>query len=268
MEVFVLIHPYFYSMLLHSPTQLLHAPQKIVSLVPSQTELLFDLGLDERVTGITKFCVHPPGWKKTKMIIGGTKNIHVEKIKAIAPDLVIANKEENVKEQVEQLAQYFNVWVTDVFDLESALQMIGDIGHLTQTSNKTTQLIGGIKQGFENLTRPPQNIKTCYLIWRQPYITIGGDTFISDMMLKCGLENIYATEKRYPEVDITSLREKGGELMILSSEPYPFKQEHKNELQQLLPGVKIIFADGEMFSWYGSRLLHSPVYFQKLISII
>jgi ABC-type Fe3+-hydroxamate transport system substrate-binding protein len=251
-------------MLLSSPCQLTHQPKRIISLVPSQTELLFELGLDDAVVGITKFCIHPKDWRKTKTIIGGTKNINPEKIKSLNPDLIIANKEENVKEQVKALAIEYPVYVSDISTLNEAINMMNDIGILTNTTLKANTIINNIKQGFDGIT-PANNISTAYFIWRNPYMTVGGDTFIHDMLARCGFSNIYAAQTRYPEVDINKLKEKKCQLLLLSSEPYPFKQKHIDELQEHLPNTRIILADGEMFSWYGSRLLHSPAYFSHFI---
>ncbi len=256
----------FSCMMLHSPADLGYLPKRIISLVPSQTELLFHLGLDKAVVGITKFCVHPGEWKTGKTIIGGTKNINLQKIKQLQPDLIIANKEENVKEQVEALAEDYAVWVSDIAVLDDALQMIKDVGQLTNTSVKADELIYKTKENFNNLHLPAKKIKTAYLIWRNPYMTVGGDTFIHDMLQRCGVENIFAAVNRYPAIDVQELKEKGCELLLLSSEPYPFKQKHIDELQSHLPGTKIILADGEMFSWYGSRLLHAPGYFNSIFN--
>ena len=253
-------------MILHSPADLGYLPKRIISLVPSQTELLFHLGLDVAVAGITKFCVHPVEWKTNKTIIGGTKNISLQKIKQLEPDLIIANKEENVKEQVEALAEDYPVWVSDIAVLDDALQMIKDVGQLTNTSVKADELINKTKENFSNLLLPAKKIKTAYLIWRNPYMTAGGDTFIHDMLQRCGVENIFAAANRYPAIDVQELKEKGCELLLLSSEPYPFKKKHIDELQLHLPGTKIILADGEMFSWYGSRLLHAPGYFNSIFN--
>lgn len=251
-------------MLLFSPAQLPFQPERIISLVPSLTELLYDLGLQEQVIGITKFCVHPPEWKKEKTIIGGTKNIHPGKIKGLAPDLIIANKEENVKEQVEALAIDHTVYVTDINTFEDALDMIKNIGLITHTAAKANIIISRIKEGFTAIN-PIDDLPTAYLIWQNPYMTIGGDTFISDILAKCGFQNIYARQTRYPEVDIECLKEKKCKLLLLSSEPYPFKQTHIDELQHKLPGTKITLVDGEMFSWYGSRLMYGPAYFNELL---
>jgi len=209
------------------------APSRIVSLVPSQTELLYDLGLEAAVAGITKFCIHPPQWFKNKKRIGGTKSVHIEQVKALEPDLIIANKEENVKEQVDELAKDFPVWTSDISNLEQALQMISAIGDITHTSIKAQALIAAINNRFAQLTIQKTNTRTAYLIWQHPYMSIGGDTFIHDMLTRCGFENI-------------------------------FKKEHLTELQKQLPSTKILLADGEMFSWYGSRLLLAPAYFESL----
>jgi len=262
------VDDYFYEMILQSVNELTYTPSNIISLVPSQTELLFDLGLDKEVNGITKFCVHPAEWRKTKTIVGGTKNINAAVIKKLHPDLIIANKEENRQDQVEALAKKYPVWLTDISDLQGALKMIHDIGELTSTSKKAVVIIEQIKTAFEKLKPKNKKIKTCYLIWQKPYMTVGKDTFINDMMEQCGFENVYAHKKRYPVIDIHELNRTNCELLILSSEPYPFKQKHINELQQQLPGIKIILADGEMFSWYGSRLLKAVAYFAKLNSTL
>jgi ABC-type Fe3+-hydroxamate transport system substrate-binding protein len=255
-------------MMLHSPLQLNNQPKRIVSLVPSQTELLFHLELNATVAGITKFCIHPLCWKKEKKIIGGTKDINLEKINAINPDLIIANKEENVKEQVEALAAQYNVWVTDVSNLEESLQMINDIGSLTHTKEKAGSIVSSIKQQFNTIHPSVNKIRTAYLIWRNPYMTVGRDTFIHDMLTRSGFENIYRAAKRYPVIDIETLQQQDCELLLLSSEPYPFKQIHIDELQQQLPQTKIMLVDGELFSWYGSRLLYAPDYFNQLLQTL
>lgn len=255
-------------MILKNTADLNHLPKRIISLVPSQTELLFYFGLETETIGITKFCVHPASWFKTKERVGGTKTVNIDKIHQLKPDLIIANKEENVKEQIEELALLYPVWVTDVNNLDDALQMITDIGFLTGKDKAALNLKNKITRSFENLNQASAPINTAYLIWQNPYMTIGSDTFIHDMLLKCGLQNIFADQKRYPEINIPELKAKNIELLLLSSEPYPFKQKHIDELSTQLPGTKIRLVDGEMFSWYGSRLLQSSAYFAQLIKQI
>lgn len=248
----------------HPTTTTSSPPSRIVTLVPSQTELLYDLGLSEQVVGITKFCVHPQEWFKTKTRIGGTKTLNIAKIKALQPDLILANKEENVREQVEELAKDFPVWVSDVNTLEDAYAMIKAIGALTGKRPEAERLTAGIQKEFNTLQSATAKLRTAYLIWKDPFMTVGGDTLINDMIVKAGFENVFANKQRYPVISIDDLRIADCQLLLLSSEPYPFRQKHIDELQQHLPDTKIVLVDGEMFSWYGSRLLQAPAYFQCL----
>ncbi len=240
------------------------SPQRIISLVPSQTELLYDLGLDEEVVGITKFCVHPEKWFRTKTRIGGTKNINIEKIIALKPYLVIANKEENIKNEVEALKAFTEVYVSDVFNLHDAIKMILTIGEIVDKSDAATTLTTLIKENFAALGSFKQERSVVYLIWQKPFMAAGGDTFINDMMQYCGMQNMFANKLRYPETTLKELQALDCDVLLLSSEPFPFKQKHIDELQPYLPKTKIILVDGEMFSWYGSRLLHAAEYFKQL----
>lgn len=253
-------------------------PQRIISVVPSQSELLFDLGLDHEVVGITKFCVHPHHWFHSKTRVGGTKTLKIDAIDSLKPDLIIANKEENTKEQIETLAKKYPVWTSDVYDLQTALQMILAIGELTNKAESAIVLVDQITNNFTRLNRDvgprrdeiqksARQRNTAYLIWKDPYLTVGGDTFIHAMIKAAGLNNIFQYLTRYPEIRIEDLRNSNCELLLLSTEPYPFKQKHIDELQPHLPGAKIIVVDGEMFSWYGSRLLHAPDYFRSVLGI-
>jgi ABC-type Fe3+-hydroxamate transport system substrate-binding protein len=240
-------------------------PTRIVSLVPSLTELLYHLGLGDRVVGITKFCVHPDEWFNSKTRIGGTKTVKLEVIGRLQPDLVLANKEENIKDQVVELSRHYPVWTSDVHHLASALDMIREVGIITGTSQQAANIITRIQSGFAQLQTSNIKPQTAYLIWRNPWMTIGGDTFIHDMLDRCGLQNIFSDATRYPEVSIEMLRNKNCRLLLLSSEPYPFKEVHIAELQEQLPGTKILLVDGEMFSWYGSRLMEAPAYFESML---
>lgn len=240
-------------------------PKRIISLVPSQTELLYDLGLDEEVAGITKFCIHPQNWFRNKTRIGRTKNVSIEKVRQLQPDLIIANKEENVKEQISALQNIAPVWISDVNDLDDAISMITSIGNITGTAKQAQTITDKILTGFNSLSTLHSPLSSaCYLIWKDPYMTIGGDTFINDMMLRAGFKNVFAHKQRYPEVSIDDIRQSKCEFVLLSSEPYPFKQKNINELRLLLPAQKIVLVDGEMFSWYGSRLQYAPAYFIDL----
>jgi ABC-type Fe3+-hydroxamate transport system substrate-binding protein len=253
-------------------------PERIISVVPSQTELLFDLGLDDEVVGITKFCVHPHHWFHTKARVGGTKTLKMDTINSLTPDLIIASKEENTREQIETLAKNYPVWISDVTDLETALQMIRAIGELTNKAHKATVMVAQIREDFNQLKtavelRTVENknrkelLNAAYLIWKDPYLAVGGGTFIHAMLEASGLKNIYRHLTRYPEIQLANLEKLNCELLLLSTEPYPFAQKHVEELQKNLPGMKIMLVDGEMFSWYGSRLIHSAEYFKKILFV-
>jgi ABC-type Fe3+-hydroxamate transport system substrate-binding protein len=244
---------------------------RIISMVPSQTELLSYLGLENEVVGITKFCVHPESWFRNKTRVGGTKNIDFKKIHQLSPDLIIANKEENVKEQVEELAKNYDVWITDVNDLSDSIKMIADIGNLTGRFKKASELILKIREGFgklEELSVGQPLVKTAYFIWKDPYMVAASETFINNMMQYCGLENVFSEQKRYPQIALEEIKQKKTELILLSSEPYPFKEKHREEMQKLFPKIKVELTDGEMYSWYGSRLLKSIEYFQLFLKQI
>lgn len=240
-------------------------PQRIVSLVPSQTELLAHLGLDAEVVGITKFCIHPEAWFRTKRRVGGTKVFDVAAIEALQPDLIIGNKEENAQGPMEALMQRWPVWMSDMFNLGDALQMIRQVGALTGTQATADQLALDIDHAFLNLRTPAPPRRVAYFIWRQPWMVAGGNTFINDMLLRCGLVNVFAGEaSRYPEVSAAQVAAAQPEVVLLSSEPYPFKENHLAELRQLCPAAEIRLVDGELFSWYGPRLLQAPAYFDSL----
>ncbi|MBL7740533.1 MAG: ABC transporter substrate-binding protein [Chitinophagaceae bacterium] len=244
--------------------QLAQKPKRIISLVPSQTELLFDLGLNEAVVGITKFCVHPQQWFHNKTRVGGTKQLKMDVIRQLQPDLIIANKEENIKEQVEELAADFPIWTSDVCCLDDAYEMITQVGAMTGKERNALLLIHNIQNKFLLLPATSSPLRTAYLVWQNPYMTVGGDTFIHSMLTAAGFDNLFAHKSRYPELTIDDLRSGNCQVLLLSSEPFPFRQKHIEEMRPLLPDTKIVLADGEMFSWYGSRLTEAPGYFMKL----
>ena len=245
------------------------APKRIVSLVPSQTELLYDLGLEESIVGITKFCVHPYHFKSTKKVIGGTKKVHFEKIRLLQPEIIIANKEENTKEIVEELSKICPVWVTDIITIEDNLKMISDFGILFNKrieAHKWIDKINFALTDFKQFISNKSSQKVAYFIWANPYMVAGNNTFINEMLKLNNFNNIYENrEERYPEVIIQKMRIQGDpDLVLLSSEPFPFTDEHAFELGRFTHHAKIVFVDGEMFSWYGTRLIKSFEYFKKL----
>lgn len=236
---------------------------RIISLVPSITETLFDFGLNpDQIVGRTKFCIHPEEKIKSVEMIGGTKNLNIEKIKALKPDLIIGNKEENTKEQVEILMKEFKVWITDIQNLEDNRNFISELGYILQQQTVAEKINYETEEIFsefeiENLR------KAAYLIWKNPYMTVGSDTFIHDIMKKLGFENIFRNRLRYPA--ITSDELQNADYILLSSEPFPFREKHAEELKKILPETKIILVDGEAFSWFGSRPSKSGAYYRSLL---
>lgn len=268
---------------LNRKLEILSVPKRIISLVPSQTELLYDLGLRDEVVGITKFCVHPEEWFRNKTRVGGTKKYDFEKIKTLQPDLIIGNKEENEQEQIEELMRNYNVWMSDIYTLKDTLNMIACLGILVEKNNEATNLKLKIESQFHQLSivspfsqepfsgsilpTPVSRIRTAYFIWNKPYMVAGNNTFINEMLKVCGFKNVFETS-RYPEVNAQQIAEANPELILLSSEPYPFKEKHLEEFKAICPDAKIFIVDGEIFSWYGSRLLKAPDYFRQLLKKI
>ncbi|PTT03375.1 cobalamin-binding protein [Pedobacter sp. HMWF019] len=241
-----------------------YPPKRIVSIVPSQTELLFDLGLSNEVIGITKFCVHPESRFKEKVKIGGTKKLNIELIRSLKPDLIIGNKEENEQSQMELLMEEFPVWMSDIADLEGAKHTILQIGELVNREPEAAYLNHLIQVGFADLQvlalQNNLHKKVAYLIWKDPYMFAGQDTFINDVLMRNGLQNVVKMS-RYPELGLSDLAELEPDLVFLSSEPYPFKEKHLGQVREMVPGARVMLVDGEMFSWYGSRLVKAVEYF-------
>lgn len=236
---------------------------KVISLVPSITETLFDLGLtSDEVIGRTKFCIHPKELVKDIEIIGGTKNINIEKIRALKPELIIANKEENVKEQMEELMKDFKVLVTNVETLEDNYYLIKQLGHLLG-KEKTAQIFNLKTYESFDIPKREKALKVAYLIWKDPYMTVGGDTFISRILEELGFENLFKDQKRYPEVQLEDMKE--ADLIFLSSEPFPFKEKHMAEIRDICVDQKMMIVDGEAFSWYGSHLAKCGEYYRELV---
>ncbi len=235
-------------------------PKRIVSLVPSQTELLHDLGLGDRVVGITKFCIHPDEWYQSKVRVGGTKTIHIERVKELEPDLILANKEENTKEDIALLEQIAPVWISDVNAFEDALNMIHAFGEILGCEEEAEKQITAIINAFSN-SQFSEGCSALYLIWKEPDYCAGKGTFISSMMEKAGFVNVCELP-RYPEVGTFVMPLP--EYILLSSEPYPFKEKDRDEYLLRFPSAKVIFVDGEMFSWYGSRMGLASTYFKEL----
>jgi len=242
---------------------------KIISVVPSLTELLFDLDLEDQIVGVTRFCIHPADKTKRITNVGGTKSLKIDRIIALKPDLIIANKEENAQADIEELQKHCHVWVTDLFTLSDALDMISELGQRTNRIETAQTLISQIQSEFKKLSTfvNSSGQKVAYLIWENPIMLAGRNTFINYMIRELGWENIITDkESRYPIIEPQELSELQPDYILLSSEPYPFKEKHLPKYESQFPNSKIILVDGEMFSWYGSRMKLAPAYFIDLLT--
>ena len=237
--------------------------KRIISLVPSLTEFLYDIQLENEVVGITKFCVHPDHWYQNKPKIGGTKKVNIEAVRALRPDLIIANKEENTREDVESLATFCTVYVSEISTFNEALTELEHIGQICGREHQSKEITESIHLKFSLLGGSQQPQTALYLIWRKPYMCAGNDTYIHEMMHFAGFENCIS-EPRYPSLSDQEMHQMNPEFVLLSSEPYPFKPKYIEEMKNYFPSANILWVDGEMFSWYGSRMLRAATYFHNL----
>lgn len=238
-------------------------PRRVVSLVPSQTELLFDLGVGDQVVGVTRYCLHPADARQRCADIGGTKRFNFDAIHALQPDLILGNKEENYPEGIERLADTHPVWMSDIESLDQATDMIRQVGELVQKKPAADALAQQIDDSWRRL-KPFAGQGVVYLIWKKPWMAAGSQTFIHAVLKHLGLRNSVAHLPRYPELSLDQLVALEPELLLLSSEPFPFTQAHVDELSLAMPSTRVLLVDGEPFSWYGSRMQHAPGYFEQL----
>lgn len=243
-------------------------PTRIVSLVPSQTELLVDLGLKDQLLGITKFCVHPEGLRREKTVVGGTKQVHLDRIKQLQPDIILCNKEENTLQMVQDLEKVAPVHVSDVFSIDGAVELIQEYGEIFETKTKASKITGEIlnrSAAFQKSILDSPIRKVAYFIWQNPWMVAGKNTFIDHLLQVNKFKNAFSEGvSRYPEVTFEMLREKEVDFVLLSTEPFPFKEKHKKIFQEEVKKAAVHIVDGEYFSWYGSRLIQAFEYFRKL----
>lgn len=242
-------------------------PKRVISLVPSQSELLSYLGLNNHIVGITKFCVHPEDLYKSKQKVGGTKKLNFDVIEKLNPDLIIGNKEENEKSDMEYLMKRYPVWMSDIYNIKDNYNMILSMGEIFNVEDRAVTLVDEIKSSFkelQNILPDAKNKTVVYLIWKEPIMAAGSDTFINEMIRLAGFQNIFSSLNRYPLVNIVDLQVSCPDYIFLSSEPYPFSDKHIQYFNEHCPNSKTVLVDGELFSWYGSRVLHSADYFKSL----
>ncbi|MBK9385458.1 MAG: ABC transporter substrate-binding protein [Planctomycetes bacterium] len=239
----------------------MRAPERVISLCPSVTETLFSLGLERRIVGRTRWCVEPAERVAAVPTVGGTKNPDLDALCALAPELVLLNEEENRREDAESLeARGLRTRSHFPRDVEGARAMVEDLGALLGCEAASARLAAEIDAELratrEAAARLPRR-QVAYLIWRRPWMAIGGGTYIGALLAEAGLDNVLGAESavRYPEVDLRALVASGAEALLLSSEPYPFAAKHLAEAaeQSGLPPERLFLVDGQALSWYGAR---------------
>ena len=227
-------------------------PKRIICLVPSITELIAYFEMDAEVVGITKFCIYPTTWFQSKDRIGGTKNIDIEKVKSLQPDLIIGNKEENTKDDMEALMAFAPVWMSDVNSIEDANSLIASLAEIFNKEDKGQALIGDLNNYFLSHASEGVGKSVLYFIWHNPGFVAGKNTYIDSYLAALGYRNCVSVE-RYP--DANTLGEINPDVVLLSSEPFPFNESHVPFYQELFPNAEIKLVDGERYSWYGVRTL-------------
>lgn len=239
--------------------QLPNTPKRVISVVPSITEMLYDFGVQPIAQTI--FCIHPKDKFKSTIKIGGTKKLKIDKIRELQPDLVIANKEENLKEEVDSIAEFAPVYVSDIGTLSDAGQMIEDIGLIVSKQQEAMNLLGRIDAELKNKSQKKE-LTYLYLIWNDPFFVNGQDTFITDMLKRFDFKNAWEKD-RYAEISDQEIRDLRPDILFLSSEPFPFKEKHLEEIQSRFPEINCQLIDGEMVSWYGSRIPDGLAYLRE-----
>ena len=235
---------------------------RIVSLVPSVTELLCDLGLASQLVGRTGFCIHPREVVRDIPKVGGTKDVKIDRIRELAPTHLVVNIDENTKETVAELARFVpSVVVTHPLAPEDNLDLYRLLGGIFDRPVETERLCDEFSVAYDALTASaPLPTKVLYLIWREPWMTVSRDTYISRTLALVGWETAPASaDERYPEIDPAELAG-SVERVLLSSEPYRFREKHLAEVEALVPGARVSLIDGEMTSWYGSRAIEGLRY--------
>lgn len=240
-------------------------PKRIVSLCPGITDTLFSLNLDAEIVGRTRFCIHPKGKVENVPAVAGTKDIKLEAIQELQPDLIVVEKEENTREIVEELEKHFPVFVAEVQSVDDAFRMIEEMGSLTDRNEAASELAGAIREQFESLPKATGK-RVAYVIWRKPYMVVGKDTYINSLLEKMGFINPFTeVDGRYPAVTAEGFKDAKLDYVLLASEPFPFSEKHIKEFLGMMPETEPVLIDGEMF-WYGPRMLEASVYFQEHLS--
>jgi ABC-type hemin transport system substrate-binding protein len=236
--------------------------RRIVSLVPSLTEALFELGLGARVVGVTDWCVHPAAEVAHVPRVGGTKNPSIARVLELRPDLVIANQEENRERDVERLrAAGVNVWVTYPRTVADGVALVRELAELGAPAGRAEPLCRALEQALDRANAAPARRSRVFCaIWKRPWMAVGADTYADDLIAVCGGDNVFGdrTERRYPIVTEEEIAAAQPEVILLPDEPYAFGARDAAELAALpTPAAasgRIHRIDGTLISWYGPRI--------------
>lgn len=248
---------------------------RIVSLVPSLTELLCTLGLREQLVGRTGFCIHPRESLREVVKVGGTKAVDVERVRALRPTHLVVNVDENEKPTVDRIAEFVpNVVVTHPLTVDDNVALIERFGEVFERRAAARALVERQHEARSALrARGFAPLPVLYLIWRKPWMSIGRETFIAAMLAEAGMRSVIESgEPRYPVIDDPALDDLGARVVLLSSEPFRFTARHRDALLGELaardggvaaarPLVECI--DGEMTSWYGGRAIDGLDYLRE-----
>ncbi|HME68526.1 MAG TPA: helical backbone metal receptor [Myxococcota bacterium] len=238
-------------------------PRRIVSLVPSLTEALFVLGLGERVVGVTDWCVYPAEGVAPLPKLGGTKNPDLPAILALRPDLVIANQEENRRQDVERLrAAGIAVWVTYPRTVRDGAVLLREIALLGATEEAIRDVVEPVEAALDAAlaARGGPRQRVFCPIWRDPWMSVGPDTYAHDLLSLCGGENVFGgrSDRRYPRVRLAEVEAAAPDVVLLPDEPYSFGPVDAAEIARLdTPAShegRIHLIDGTWVSWYGPRI--------------
>ena len=240
-----------------------YPPKKIVSFAPAITETLFSLNLQEHIVGRTRFCIHPKGIVEKAVNVGGTKDLKMERIHALQPDLIVVEKEENTKEMVEELEQHYPVYAFEVQTVEDALTMIATLGTIVDRTIEADALVHDIRSAFTAFPKLYEKKRVAYVIWQNPYMVVGKHTYIQSLLAQLGFYNPFIEfEGRYPTVTEAEFRAAKLDYVLLATEPFPFQEKHIPTFEKLTNGAKTVIVDGEMF-WYGVKMLEAIPYFNN-----
>lgn len=238
-------------------------PQKIISFAPAITETLFSLGLQNEIVGRTRFCIHPKGIVEKAVNVGGTKDLKIERIHELNPDLIIVEKEENTKEMVEELEAHYPVYAFEVQTVTNALQMLETLGCIVDRTKQADALVHDIQRAFSSFPSLYEGKRAAYVIWQNPYMVVGKNTYIQSLLDKLGFINPFTEfEGRYPTITADDLQQANLDYVLLATEPFPFQEKHFPLFEEITNGAKTILVNGEMF-WYGVKMLEAVPYFKR-----